>query len=281
MTGLDGTLYLSDLDGTLLTPSAELTGYTVAALNEMIRSGLAFTVATARTAASVRPILAALDLNVPLILMNGAQIYDHGTGRYLHAEYIGTDTVLQLTELLRMHGAAGFMYGLENDTLATYYERLDSEPLEDFMRERQTRYNKRFTQVERFSDYAGCGIQYFVLLDRRERLAPVRDGLAAIPGLGNAFYPDIYREGYWFLEVFSDRVSKGNAARLLRSRFGYARLVGFGDHLNDLPLFDACDEGYAVGNAHPDLAAAATGRIGSNTEDGVARWLEHRFMKNV
>ena len=42
---------------------------------------------------------------------------------------------------------------------------------------------------------------------------------------------------------------------------------------NDLPLFQAADESYAVANAVPELKAAASGIIPSNEEDGVARWL--------
>lgn len=38
------------------------------------------------------------------------------------------------------------------------------------------------------------------------------------------------------------------------------------------------DECYAVENAHPDLKAVATGIIGANEEDGVARWLEENVL---
>ena len=41
------TLYISDLDGTLLNPNAELSAYTKDTLNRMIADGLCFSVATA------------------------------------------------------------------------------------------------------------------------------------------------------------------------------------------------------------------------------------------
>ena len=70
------TLYISDLDGTLLNKSAELSGYTVNVLNAMIASGLHFSVATARTLASTNKILADLALRISIVLMNGVLIYD-------------------------------------------------------------------------------------------------------------------------------------------------------------------------------------------------------------
>ena len=47
--------------------------------------------------------------------------------------------------------------------------------------------------------------------------------------------------------------------------------------MNDLPLFQAAEESYATANAMPQVKAAATAVIGSNEEDGVARFLLERF----
>ena len=277
MYAMSKKLYLSDLDGTLLGPDARLSDFTIETLNALGRRGLHFTVATARTAATVLKILEPLELSIPLVLMNGAQIYDRATGRYLHVEYIHPSAVAAVTGILDRHGVTGFMYGLQEHKLSTYYERLETEPLRKFVLQRETLYNKVFTPVNSFAESVDRGILYFVLLDQYDRLAPIRDAMESVPGLATAFYSDIYSDSCWYLEVFNDRVSKGNAAMRLREMLGYHRMVGFGDHLNDLPLFEVCDEAYAVGNAHRDLAAQATASIGPNTEDGVAHWLAKNF----
>ena len=64
----------------------------------------------------------------------------------------------------------------------------------------------------------------------------------------------------------------------LKKIAGCDRVVAFGDALNDLPLFQASDECYAVANAVRELKAAATGIIASNNEDGVVRWLERNAV---
>ncbi|NLB45609.1 MAG: HAD hydrolase family protein, partial [Clostridiaceae bacterium] len=51
-------LYLSDLDGTLLQPDATVSDYTRSVLNRLADENIHFSVATARTAATVRHILA-------------------------------------------------------------------------------------------------------------------------------------------------------------------------------------------------------------------------------
>ena len=50
-------------------------------------------------------------------------------------------------------------------------------------------------------------------------------------------------------------------------------MIAFGDSINDLALFEAADECYAVANADERLKAAANGIIGSNENDSVAHWL--------
>jgi hydroxymethylpyrimidine pyrophosphatase-like HAD family hydrolase len=48
--------------------------------------------------------------------------------------------------------------------------------------------------------------------------------------------------------------------------------------LNDLPLFAACDECYAMANAAQEVKDRATAVIGSNDDDGVAKWLEENYL---
>ena len=87
-----------------------------------------------------------------------------------------------------------------------------------------------------------------------------------------AFYLDVYN-GAWYLEIFSDRASKANGIRFLREKYGFERVVAFGDNLNDLSMFEAADVRIAVGNAREELKAAADLVIGDNRNDGVVRWL--------
>lgn len=51
------TLFVSDLDGTLMQPDATLSPVTVRLLNKAIDAGRLFSVATARTPATVVPIM--------------------------------------------------------------------------------------------------------------------------------------------------------------------------------------------------------------------------------
>ena len=66
------SLYVSDLDGTLLDRNARLSDITRYGLTRLLDAGLTFTVATARHVSSVRQILEGLPLQLPVISSNGA-----------------------------------------------------------------------------------------------------------------------------------------------------------------------------------------------------------------
>ena len=76
------SLYVSDLDGTLIRRNASLSAFSEAALREMLDAGLLFTVARARSVVSMQGILRGLPLRLPVIEFNGAFLSDLATGRH-------------------------------------------------------------------------------------------------------------------------------------------------------------------------------------------------------
>ena len=88
---------------------------------------------------------------------------------------------------------------------------------------------------------------------------------------------DYYSGDYW-LELNSPRATKAAAVLQLRDMLGCERVVVFGDGHNDISMFEAADEGYAVAGAADALKAIATAVIGSNDENGVVRWLRENVF---
>ena len=76
---IDKTLYLADLDGTLLAPDQSLSPFTVQVINHLLDQGMIFTYATARSYHSAHPLTRELHLRCPVIVNNGAFILKNGT----------------------------------------------------------------------------------------------------------------------------------------------------------------------------------------------------------
>jgi len=276
---LSKTLYVSDLDGTLLNNNAMLNEKTINILNDLIDKGVYFTIATARSIASVKFILKDLHLNLPIILMNGVCIFDPVNQKYVNIEAFSKEDIRILMSLINENQLKGFMYAIKDEKLATYYEELSNSALKHFHDERVQRYNKPFTQVERFSSLSGEPIIYFILMDHKKKLEHIYRTVKTFPDINSIFYKDNYEKDMWYLEIFPKNASKYHAVQFLRQYLSVDYVIGFGDNQNDISLFEACDKGYAVSNAIDDLKRRADGIIGKNTEDGVALWIKYNFLK--
>jgi len=261
------------LDGTLLNNSAEISEYTKKTLNGLIAKGLHFTAATARTPDSAKKLLAGVNINVPIVLMNGALIYDIKSGKYVKVYELTPETAAGVLDAIKDFTPAALMYKLIDGKLAIYHEDSGHEPIRDFIAERTAKYKVDFRRVDNLSRVSPDYTIYFSMFDTLERLTPAREALESRPGLNITMYKDTYTRDLWFLEIFNAAASKKNAAAFLRKTYGYERIVGFGDNLNDLPMFEACDVKIAVKNARPEVQAAADHICGSNEEDGVAAYI--------
>ena len=265
------TLYVSDLDGTLLDPSPKITSRTAETLNFLIAKGMEFTFATARSIYSAVPITSALDINVPCILMNGVSIYDIVNERYIKNEFIAPEDSAEILRIFGKYGIHCFMYRIDNGILTCYYSELTTKVMQSFAEVRKHEYKKPFVQC-RLADYADEYTVYFTTTGPYEELLPVKLEAEKIAGVNIAFYLDVYN-GAWYLEIFSHKASKANALRFLRENYGFDKVVAFGDNLNDLPMFEQADTKIAVGNARDEVKAAADIVIGTNDRDGVAEYL--------
>ncbi len=266
-------LYISDLDGTLLNNSAEVSRESVELLNKAIKNGVFFSVATARTAATVLQMLDKIEVNAPIVLMNGVTVYDMKKGEYVRVCAFSDKAKREFAEVVKSHSSSGFFYCYEGNETTTYYQNTFSPNAEQFIREREEKYGKKFTKINSLDELAVKAMVYYSYNDYREKLQPVYEKVSKIEGLRCEFYADNYNTDFWYLEVCSQDASKKNAVEFLKQKYGFDRVVAFGDNFNDIPLFEASDECYAVENAKAEVKRLATAVIGKNSENAVAEFI--------
>lgn len=292
-------LYVSDLDGTLLNRDALLNEDVPKRLNALIEQGLCFTVATARTYATVNSIMKDVNLTCPMILMNGVMLYDPVSKSCINAEIIERDSVEYILKGRKKFGVTGFAYALSPEIsedcsksgetsvvdsagrvgksgrkMATYYEKIATQHMEKFYTERRDLYHKPFSKVERLEDISGEDIIYFSICYEEEVLRPFYEYLKKDERLNLNFYKDVYGDGLWYLEISHKNASKYYGIQKLRKLLHPAAITGMGDNLNDIPLFEACDRSCAVGNAHKAVKERAGYILDTNLNAGVVKFLE-------
>ena len=90
----------------------------------------------------------------------------------------------------------------------------------------------------------------------------------------------IYRSEPYFIEIMPRGVDKGAAIAGLIERLGLERedVIACGDGLNDLAMIKYAGLGVAMGNAQPEIKAAADVVTGTNDEDGLVSVIEQYIL---
>lgn len=272
------TLYLTDLDGTFLNSNAEVTKTSAEIINRLISDGLLFSIATARTYATVIPLFEKVNLNLPLALMNGVCIYDPVEKKTLRIHEISRETGKKVQELFSKFNKHPLFYFEHDSKMSVRYICLDNKHIESYVNEREAFFNKEFLEVPVIDFDTPESFVYIVTLDKKENLEEIHKGMCRIKGISCNFYRDNYTNCH-FLEAMRSDISKASGALELKEMLRADRIVAFGDNINDIPLFRLADECYAVENACNELKAIATGIIGSNDSDAVARFISRHFYE--
>lgn len=271
------TLYVSDLDGTLLGTDARISDFTRSTVNSLVAAGELVALATARSRHSLRIVAGDLMLTAPAVVYGGAFVVDLATGEHLVERTLPPTVVDGVLDAFAHLGVEALVYSLkpgEDGDTVSWVRGRESDGIRWYLTDRGA--DPRFRPVAHPRELPRRGTFSIVALGPLVELEPAARILEADLGddVTVSLQEETYLEGLYWLEVAAPGSTKGTGVRTLAELTGADRIVCFGDNLNDLDMFDVADESYAVANAHPEVLARATGVIGSNADDGVAHWLE-------
>lgn len=273
------TLYVTDLDGTLLNSNSSISEYSKNIINGLVEKGMLFTYATARSLTSASVVAKGLSTEIPIIAYNGAFIVEPSNGKILSSNFITEEQKEFLKETFQKHNVSPLVYAyVDGVEKVTWRTAMENEGIQYYLDVRKG--DKRFnplTEKEADRLYLGDSF-YYTCIGEKEELLPVYEALKDNEAFNVLFHQEIYRPEYW-CEILPKKATKANAIAELKKLWSCDRVVSFGDAVNDIPMFEISDECYAVENAVEELKKIATGIIGSNEEDGVAKWLMENWQK--
>ena len=264
------TLYLCDLDGTLLRSDLSLSEHTCRVIARTVSRGIPFAFATARSRTTALKVTKGLSVPLPMIAYNGSFIVDTATGEILHKRVFTPSQAEEIYGCMQDHGLSPIVYRLKDgQERFSFCPGKVSPQTMDFILSRGE--DPRRDPLAEDADILSGEPFYFNCIGKEQALRGaylhLREKYEVL------YYDDIYSGERW-LEVMPKGATKAGAALVLRDMLGCGRIIAFGDSVNDISLFEAADERYAVSNADPRLKALADGIIPSNDEDGVACKLE-------
>lgn len=274
------TLYVSDLDGTLLTSDMNISENSLMIINTLIDEGMLFTYATARSISSASIVAKGLSTRHPIIAYNGAFIVEPDTRKILAKEDFSREQTEVVMEILSENHISPLVYSfVEEKERVSWIPSKENEGKRHYIDSRKG--DQRLRPVDLDKELYKGEVFYFTCIGEKEELEPVYQTLKDNENYTCTFQPEIYRDEYW-LEIMPRKATKANAILKLKEILGCERIVSFGDAINDIPMFQISDECYAVENAVEELKKMATAVIESNNNDGLAKWLNaHVHTKEI
>lgn len=277
MTKIKKTLYISDLDGTLLNKEGKLSAYTREAIGNFAKNGVLFTCATGRTLSSVKMLLGDAKFSCPGVFSDGLLTFDMQTDTIIQASVLPQRLIEQIAEKLNEFNNDGFLYCINGSEYALFYTAKSHALSQHFIKSKAPFLKDNIFKIEHFSalppEYLPL---YFVAYDEYDRLTPLQKSVNTIHDIHCLLNRDLYHAqgDVYFMNILTDSTSKHSAIHHLKQHLGVDEVVAFGDNYNDLPMLASADRCYVPQNAIPEAKKLATQVIPSCDQDSVVKFIE-------
>lgn len=268
-TVIQPSLVASDVDGTLIGHDERVSSRTRRAVQEVVRSGTPFVLATGRPPRWIPPVVDGLGFAPLAVCANGAVIYDSANDRVLSAATLGVELLGWLADLaatvLPGSGLAAERVGESAHDAAT--PQFVSEPGYE-----HAWLNPDNTELSGDELLAAPAVKLLIRLpgatsqSMAEALAPHVVGRADLT----------YSTDNGLVELSASGITKASGLAYVAEylQVDPTRAIAFGDMPNDIPMLSLSGVGVAMENAHPDVKSAADEVTTTNSDDGVAKVLE-------
>lgn len=261
---------LFDLDGTLLNKYGEIGEKSVEYVKELKEMGVRFSFATGRLHNSIINYASQLELNCPLISLDGATIKSYPANNIIYESFIKESYV---NKAITMADAGLLKIALSHDE-AIYYTAANS-----LVPQLMDKYDAKFKQIESYDDFTNRTLEIIICGDFKKAIKNIEEKMKfpSAFGLKTSFYKSQDQDGVYFLEIRNKNCSKGAGyKKLLKSlKINIKNTAVIGDWYNDRSLFRTKALKIAVANAVVEIKEMAdyiTKK--SNDEDGTAEFLE-------
>lgn len=241
---------ISDLDGTLLNSQQQISESLKIKIREFQRSCGYVTFATGRSLESAGPYIQEVDVRIPLILCNGAKIFDPVRAQYVYEAYLAHARYQELLDILTAD------FSKDTGIFAVTDERIYCYNTTAIVEQQAKKDAVSFHPVPTINRLRDLRPIKCMIMAEEARL---HEWQAKLAGL------NVVHSEKELLEVMPEDVNKSAACKKLIEllHLDETKCYVVGDSLNDYDMIKTAYNGVAVQNAH-----AAVKRV--------ARWITQR-----
>lgn len=275
-------LFVTGFDGALYDEKSGITPYVLFELNQLLQEGMPFTIATERTPASLLSDIKNLNLNLPVIAMDGAVLYDVKDKRYLATNGLDRELADAICAHADKKGYHYFRNVVWQNVLLIYYNDFKHFKSEA---EKQTYLSNRRSPYRNYvnGEVPEDGIVVYILLVLKDGEADELE--AELEEMDTKRELHFLRdksetpEGYCHLKIYHKNATKEYMLQRLMEGLPQKKYVAFGSNKNDLSMLAAAELSFATADAIPEAVAAAHEQLRGIDGDSVVRQMARLYKR--
>ncbi len=261
-------LIATDLDDTLLNEHGDISPRTLRALKAAMETGCGVTLSSGRMLEAMLPFAHQIGANAPMLMFNGAMVYDHRTDQTIFSPVIKEEIahqILKMAEDMHLYIQAYPGKGYYCDEICEYTENYAKS-----VRVQPTAVHMPLSQ------WLKGDVVKMLIIDTPEGADKAQAAMRAAFSQGACFM----KSRPHYVEIAPENVDKGYSLKILAEHLGIDRseIIAFGDGQNDVSMLQYAGIGYAMANACVEARSCTSHIAPSNTEDGVAQVIEKHLI---
>lgn len=266
-------VFITDLDHTFLRNDLSISSYTKEVWNSF-SSTHTLSIATARTLKKVNKFLKGVDINAPMILLDGAYIVSEDQ-KVIDTKTITKEVGDHIISISSRLNLFPFVLALEKGKVEEAFlvpceaNEVQTKLLANYVKEDNIQSVKNIKSLDENFKLVYMGSEEEMRRLRAEIYTVFKDSIKYI------LAPEAYMDCY-FLTLLHKDADKANGLKSVSEHTGHdlKDFTVFGDNLNDMGMFKLAGRSVAVSNAHEKIKKYACITLPhSNDEDGVAKYL--------
>ncbi len=252
-------LLLFDLDGTLLRSDKTISNETLRVLQECREKGILIGVSTSRSEQNCLPFVERLQPDI--MISSGGALVKLRDNYVYKAEFSVEETKRMLQTVRRICGPD---CEITIDTVEEHYWNYHVDPKE----QDATWGDSVYTDYE---DFDKCALKMCVEIFEETTAEVLKELLDDCDCVR-------FSDGYWYKFTKKNATKEKAILEMCRQcDIETEDIIAFGDDFADTGMLQLCGTGIAMGNAIEEVKAVADCVIGSNDEEGIAKYLTEEF----
>lgn len=250
----------TDIDRTLTNKEHKIPKEVMAHLKKCHGKGFEIVFLTGRPYSFSKQVLEGCDFPFHLGVQNGAEILKMPDVEFKMQSFISRDEMRAIRETCHFEDRDFILYSGISFGDSSYYE---AKKFSGFGRKYLDYYTKmavvNWKDVDCLNSIESDGFPLMRMFGTRVEMELLKERIEKVADVICVVLNDVVIDDTCVLMVTAKNVDKGQSLKRLIEHYGWSgHVIGCGDDLNDVPLFEAVDISIGMENGHPHLLKNAT-----------------------